>query len=92
MPLAVVQIKSSANVTERDVASLSRFAPDFKGAEIICLSQNSRPKIIGPVDIEPWEQGIRRILRLADLVITSSYKGRTQQIIKGRKFNTVALV
>jgi len=62
MPLAVVEIKSSANVTERDVASLSRFAPDFKGAEIICLSQDSRPKIIGPVEIEPWEQGIRRIL------------------------------
>jgi predicted AAA+ superfamily ATPase len=62
MPLAVVEIKSSANVTERDIASFSRFAPEFKGAEILCLSQDSRAKIIGPVQIDPWQQGIRRIL------------------------------
>jgi predicted AAA+ superfamily ATPase len=62
MPLAIVEIKSSANVNERDVSSLARFAPEFKGAEIICLSQDPRPKKIGLVDVEPWQQGIRRIL------------------------------
>lgn len=62
MPLAIVEIKSSANVTERDIAPLSRFATEFKGAEILCLSQDPRPKTIGSVQVEPWQQGIRRIL------------------------------
>lgn len=61
MPLALVEIKSTDQVDERDTRTLERFLPDFKKAEAFCLSRDPRPKKIGSVTALPWDQGFREL-------------------------------
>ncbi len=60
-PPALIEIKSTENVTERDVKTLSHFAPDFPKADLYCFSRDSHPKKIGRVWCLPWLDGIRRL-------------------------------
>lgn len=61
MPTALIEIKSSDHVDERDVAVLERFLKDFKQAEGFCLSQDPHPKKIGSVQALPWKTGIQAL-------------------------------
>jgi len=61
-PLALVEIKSSTRIAERDVSVLASIAPEIPNAHAYCLSRDSAPKVIANVDCLPWDQGIARLL------------------------------
>lgn len=61
-PTALVEIKSSQQITEKEVAILERFTKDFKNAEAFCWSQDPKPKKIGCVEVLPWQMGIKTLL------------------------------
>jgi predicted AAA+ superfamily ATPase len=63
LPIALVEIKSSEQVDERDTRILERFLPDFKKAELFCLSRDPHPKKIGNVQALPWKTGIQSVLQ-----------------------------
>ena len=58
---ALVEIKSSDHVDERDTRDLSRFLPDFPGAEAFCLSRDKARKRIGDVLAVPWQEGLEEL-------------------------------
>lgn len=58
---ALVEIKSGDRVDERDVRELSRFLPDFPGAEAFCLSRDKARKRIGDVLAVPWQEGLSEL-------------------------------
>ena len=62
MPRVALEIKSSSNITERDTSPLERFSKELTNCECICLSQETRPRRIGSIDVEPWRDGIGRVL------------------------------
>jgi hypothetical protein len=47
MPDAIIEIKSTQTVTERDVATVNRFFSDFSSAEAFCISRDPHEKKIG---------------------------------------------
>jgi predicted AAA+ superfamily ATPase len=57
-PVALVEIKSSDRVDERDVKSLQKFSADMPKAEAFLLSRDPVPKKIGRVLALPWQQGL----------------------------------
>jgi uncharacterized protein len=59
--LALVEIKSTDRVDERDVRELSRFLPDFPDAEAFCLSRDKVRKRIGDVHAIPWQEGLTEL-------------------------------
>ncbi len=58
---ALVEIKSGDRVDDRDVRELSRFLPDFPGAEAFCLSRDKVRKRIGDVLAVPWQEGLAEL-------------------------------
>jgi predicted AAA+ superfamily ATPase len=58
---ALVEIKSSDHVDERDIRDLCRFLPDFPGAEAFCLSRDKARKRIGDVLAVPWQEGLEEL-------------------------------
>ena len=64
MPRIALEIKSSARLSDRDVSTLQRFREELTNTECFCLSQETRPRRIGAIDIEPWQAGIKRVLGL----------------------------
>lgn len=60
-PTALVEIKSTDRVDDRDVRDLERFLPDFVGAEAFCLSRDTMRRRIGHVLAVPWQEGLREI-------------------------------
>lgn len=60
-PLALVEIKSTDHVDERDVRDLARFLPDFPHAEAFCFSRDPVRKEIGGVLAVPWQTGLEEI-------------------------------
>ncbi len=58
---ALVEIKSSDRVDERDIRELSRFLPDFPGAEAFCFSRDKVRKKIGDVLAVPWQAGLEEL-------------------------------
>jgi hypothetical protein len=60
-PVALLEIKSTPHVSDRDVASLARFASDLEPCEALCLSRDPHEKRIGPVACLPWMEGLRRL-------------------------------
>jgi predicted AAA+ superfamily ATPase len=60
-PTALVEIKSTDRVDERDTRELSRFLPDFPGAEAFCLSRDKARKRMGNVLAVPWREGLKEI-------------------------------
>jgi predicted AAA+ superfamily ATPase len=61
MPKALVAIKSTDRVGERDVSALNRFLPALRPAEAFCLSRDPNGKKIGAVWCLPWQEGIARL-------------------------------
>jgi predicted AAA+ superfamily ATPase len=61
MPTALVEIKSSEMISEKDVAQLNRFKTDIINSEAYCLSLDSNRKVIGQVNCLPWETGLKEI-------------------------------
>jgi len=57
-PAALLEIKSSNRVDERDTRSLERFAAAMPGTEAFCLSRDRIPRKIGSVRALPWQQGL----------------------------------
>lgn len=58
LPAALVEIKSTDRVKEKDTRTLDRFLKDFGNAEAFCLSRDPIAKKIGSVSVLPWEQGL----------------------------------
>jgi uncharacterized protein len=58
---ALVEIKPGERVDERDVREVSRFLPDFPGAEAFCLSRDKVRKRIGNVLAVPWQDGLAEL-------------------------------
>lgn len=61
-PLALVEIKSSARVDERDVRTLKAFKDDMgEKAEAFCLSRDPVPQAIEGIRLLPWQQGFAEL-------------------------------
>ncbi|MBU4484108.1 ATP-binding protein [bacterium] len=61
MSLALVEIKSSQRVDERDTHTLENFFKELSNAEAYCLSLDPERKKIGPVWCLPWQDGLKEI-------------------------------
>jgi predicted AAA+ superfamily ATPase len=61
LPTAIVEIKSTRRVRERDTAALQRFVPDFGACEAFCLTQDPHAKKIGDVECFPWQLGLEKL-------------------------------
>ncbi len=59
--LALVEIKSTDRVDERDIRDLSRFLPDFPNSDAFCLSRDEVSKQIGDVLAVPWQTGLEEL-------------------------------
>ena len=57
-PTALVEIKSTEQVDDRDTRSLERFAADIPRSEAFILSTDPMAKRIGKVKALPWQQGL----------------------------------
>jgi len=58
---ALVEIKSTERVDERDVRDLSRFLPAFPHAQALCLSRDEVRKRIGDVLAVHWQDGLSEL-------------------------------
>jgi len=61
LPPALLEIKSSARVTERDVSGLARLAADMTPCDCFCLSRDPHEKRIHQVWCLLWQRGIAEI-------------------------------
>ena len=61
MPAALVEIKSSLTVDDRDTATLSRLQKDFGMVECYCLSRDPSHMRIGSVSCLPWQDGLKKL-------------------------------
>ena len=59
----LIEIKAADTVSERHTTSLNRFAPDFKHAEAILLSNDPIPKNFGKVACRHWRQWLQEVFR-----------------------------
>ena len=60
-PPALIEIKSTDRVEPRHVRDLSRFLPDFPGADAYCFSRDPLRKRIDGVLVVPWEEGLAEL-------------------------------
>jgi uncharacterized protein len=60
-PTALVEIKSTERMSDRDISTLNRFEGDIPGAELFCLSRDPHPVTIGTIRCLPWIQGLAEI-------------------------------
>lgn len=58
---ALVEIKSTSQVDDRDTRSLERFAADIPKSEAFILSADPKAKRIGKVKAFPWQQGLKEL-------------------------------
>ena len=58
---ALVEIKSTPQVDDRDTRSLERFAADMPKSEAFILSKDPKAKRIGKVKAFPWQQGLKEL-------------------------------
>jgi uncharacterized protein len=58
---ALVEIKSTQRVDDRDTRSLERFSADIPKSEAFILSTDPKAKRIGKVKAFPWQQGLREL-------------------------------
>ncbi|MBI4860990.1 MAG: ATP-binding protein [Candidatus Riflebacteria bacterium] len=61
MAPALVEIKSSDRVDERDTRTVDRFLKDLPGATGFCLSRDPIAKVIGSVRALPWWAGLEEL-------------------------------
>jgi hypothetical protein len=55
---ALVEIKSSARISERDVQSLARLAQDLPNSSAYCISLDPTPKKILGVQCSAWHEAL----------------------------------
>lgn len=60
-PLALVEIKSSEAVTERDVRHLERLSRDLPKSESYLLSLDQETKKFGSIWALPWDKGLKEL-------------------------------
>jgi uncharacterized protein len=60
-PTALVEIKSSQRIDERDTRSLERFVADMPLSEAFILSTDPMAKRIGQIQVFPWQQGLAEL-------------------------------
>jgi predicted AAA+ superfamily ATPase len=58
---ALVEIKSTSQVDDRDTRSLERFVSDIPKSEAFILSTDPKSKRIGKVKAFPWQQGLKEL-------------------------------
>ncbi|MCI5064117.1 AAA family ATPase [bacterium] len=61
MKTALVEIKSTNEVTPESLATLNRFAKDMPDCAAYCLSQDPHPKKIELVTALPWQKGLQEL-------------------------------
>ena len=61
MPVALIEIKSTKNINEKNLSSLKAFLPDFKNGLALCLSNDTRKKKYGKILACHWEQGLKEL-------------------------------
>lgn len=61
LPTALVEIKSTEQVTNRDTGTIEKFLKDISPSEGYCLSRDPVPKRIGSVHALPWDMGFREL-------------------------------
>lgn len=54
----LVEIKSTASVSEESARKLERFVDSFENASAVILSQETAYRRIGRVDVYPWREGV----------------------------------
>ncbi len=60
-PVALIEIKSTNRVTERDLINLKRFSKDFKNSNAYCLSIDTTERIVDKVNILHWKRGLKEL-------------------------------
>jgi len=60
-PTALLEIKSSERIDERDTKPLERLAAGMPGAQAFCLSRDPVSRRIGSVLVLPWQQGLAEL-------------------------------
>ncbi len=61
LPMALIEIKSSTQVDDRDIKTLLAFKKDIQqSTEAYCLSPDPIPKIIAGVKLMPWQSGLTK--------------------------------
>jgi hypothetical protein len=61
-PLAIVEIKSAERIEEKHIKSIRGFTNDFPDAEFMIISREKNSRVMAGVCIEPWKQGIDKLL------------------------------
>lgn len=56
-----IEVKSSQNVTSRDMKSLKVFGQEYPDAKLILISLEKRPRMVNGVEIWPAEQFLKRL-------------------------------
>ena len=59
--IALIEIKSTERVTERDIAALQRLTKDFSGSQSFVFSRDPVAKKIGTIEALPWQEGLRAL-------------------------------
>lgn len=59
--IAIVEIKSTTNVSHDSVKPLRNFQDDFKGAKFLCLSNDEKAQSFGEILALHWRDGIEEI-------------------------------
>ena len=59
-PHLFIEIKSTTQVTEESLLTLSRLAKDFVDCESVCFSQDRYQKKWGDITVYPWQEGIKQ--------------------------------
>jgi predicted AAA+ superfamily ATPase len=61
LPTALIEIKSTERVDDRDTRMVERFARDLPGSKAFCFSRDPKAKTIGTVTALPWQDGLRSV-------------------------------
>jgi len=62
MPTALVEIKSTTKVDERDLIHLKVLGPAIVNSRSYCLSRDSKARKVNGIEILPWREGVLELL------------------------------
>lgn len=58
---ALIEIKSSENVTDKHLRHIEKLAREFKDFETFCLCREKQARRVGKVRVLPWKNGIKEL-------------------------------
>ena len=58
-----IEIKSQSSPGESDLKGLRAFASENNTAELFCLCRTTHKYSLGPIQVLPWQEGIKALLR-----------------------------